>query len=536
MVAVLLLAVGCAMPQPAHRIFLNGRIYTFGDPPFARAIAVDRNGRIVGIDDVRGLIGPKTDVVDLDGAVVIPGLADAHAHLESFGRTFFTADLVGCRSYEEMIERVVAWARAHPDREWIIGRGWNQELWPDEKMPVHDLLSRRIPDRPVWLRRIDGHAALANAEAMRRAGVTRETPAPPGGEILRGPAGEPTGVFVDAAMSLVEVHIPQPSRAEIAQHLLEAQRRCFEVGLTMVHDAGMDLQIWSVLRELRAQGRWKLRVYAMLTGPASFLMEELRGRAPELDPVLTLRAVKVYLDGALGSRGAWLLEPYSDRPDTSGLNLLPEEQFRAIVRAAAERGWQVAVHAIGDRANRLALDVFHGVSPEARMRVEHAQVVALEDLPRFAQQGVIASIQPTHATSDMNMAEERVGPRRIRGAYAWRSLLDSGAVMAAGSDFPVESHNPLWGVYAAVTRQDHEGNPPGGWYPEQRMTVEEAFRAFTIGAAYAAFREHDLGRLMPGYFADFTAYDVDVLRCEPREWLQVRPRMVAIGGELVYRR
>jgi predicted amidohydrolase YtcJ len=304
----------------------------------------------------------------------------------------------------------------------------------------------------------------------------------------------------------------------------------------MVHDAGMDLQIWSVLRELRAQGRWKLRVYAMLTGAASFLMEELRGRAPELDPVLTLRAVKVYLDGALGSRGAWLLEPYSDRPDTSGLNLLAEEQFRAIVRAAAERGWQVAVHAIGDRANRLALDVFHGVSPEARMRVEHAQVVVLEDLPRFAQQGVIASIQPTHATSDMNMAEERVGPRRIRGAYAWRSLLDSGAVVAAGSDFPVESHNPLWGVYAAVTRQDHEGNPPGGWYPEQRMTVEEALRAFTIGAAYAAFREHDLGRLMPGYFADFTAYDIDVLRCEPREWLQVRPRMVAIGGEVVYRR
>lgn len=508
-----------ACTTPADVKYVNATVYT-GDST-ASALAV-RDGVVVSHDPD----APARETIDLGGAVVVPGFVDAHAHLGGLGGALRRVDLVDVRGYDELIARVRAW----PGDGWITGRGWNQELWDDTRMPTHHRLSEAVPDRPVWLRRVDGHAGLANAAAMRLAGVTRDTPDPAGGDVLHGDDGEPTGVFVDAAMGLIERHVPGTGDAKA--DLLAAQELCLRDGLVGVHDMGVGPGGLRAYEDLLAEGRLKLRIYAMLDADGA--IDHMSRVLPSVGDRLTIRGVKLYMDGALGSRGAWLLAPYSDIPknDRGEPNVgLPGDvaAVRAIADVAKSRGYQVAIHAIGDRGVRESLAILRG---HDRPRIEHAQIIAFDDLDAF--EGVIASMQPTHATSDMNMAEDRVGPNRIMGGYAWASLLRRGVVVAAGSDFPVESHKPLWGFYAAVTRSDHDGNPPGGWTAHQAMTREEALRAFTWGAAYAAFEEERAGTLETGKRADFVVLDTDIMTCPVERILKARVIRTVIGGEAVY--
>lgn len=494
-------------------VYTHATIYTNSPgAPAATWIAVER-GTIVGIGASEP---PAGRVIDLGGATVVPGLIDAHGHLAGLGRSLSSMNLVGAKSFDEMLERVKAWPRSGV---WIVGRGWNQELWPDEKMPTHERLDAVTGDVPALLIRVDGHAGLANAAAMKLAGITRDTADPPGGHLLR-ERGEPTGVLVDDAMGLVTRLIPGATKDDVKRHLLAAQEACLAAGLTGVHDAGIDATTLAAYREIDL----KLRVYAMATPP---LAERVGGDR------FKLRCVKLYLDGALGSRGARLLEPYLDEPGSTGLETTPVAEVRRLAREYSAKGFQIAIHAIGDRANREALEILKGLD---RGRIEHAQVVAVDDIPKFRQYGVIASMQPTHATSDMNMAEQRVGPERIKGAYAWRKMLDAGVAFAGGSDFPVESHKPLWGFYAAIARQDHDGNPPGGWRAEEKLTRAEALAAFTSGAAYAGFDENRLGRLAPGFAADFVVLSKDIMTCEPRDVLRAEVLRTVIAGETVWKK
>ncbi|MFQ5845577.1 MAG: amidohydrolase, partial [Planctomycetota bacterium] len=368
--------------------------------------------------------------------------------------------------------------------------------------------------------------------------ITRETADPDGGEILRDAAGEPTGMLVDNAVGLVRRAIPAGGGLPTTELWRIAQEACFRAGLTGVHDAGVPAADVEPLRRLYARGTLKLRVHAMLSaGPG--IEDYLAGHEPRGDARFGVRALKLYVDGAMGSRGAWLLAPYSDRPGHAGLEVTPRKRLRALVEAAARGGWQVCAHAIGDRANREILDLYEAALKKhprraARWRVEHAQCLSPADIPRFARLGVIASMQPTHATSDMRWAEARVGPERLRGCYAWRRLLESGARLCFGSDFPVESERPLWGIHAAVTRQDHRGRPPGGWLPGQKLGREEALRLFTLDAAYAAFQEQEVGSLEAGKLADFVVLDRDILACPAPELLEARVLRTVVGGETVY--
>ncbi len=455
---------------------------------------------------------PEAERIDAGGLTLLPGLIDAHGHVSSLGLTLAGLDLADIRSLEETLEATEGFARSRPTTAWIRGRGWNQVLWPGKQFPSASDLDRAVSDRPAYLTRIDGHAAWVNTRALAAAGIDRDTPDPPGGKIHRDVEGEPTGILIDAAMDLVESKIPPPDQAELREALSEATQTLAAAGLTGVHDAGISLAELAAYRSLIQDGAMPIRVYAMLGG-----MEVFRAfdgpPAVYGDDRLTVASVKLYADGALGSRGAALLEPYADDPGNEGLLFRDATEFRAAIAEVNGAGFQACIHAIGDRANRVVLDAFEAVQRGApsplRNRIEHAQVVALEDIPRFAELGVIASMQQTHATSDMNMAEDRVGPKRILGAYAWRRLLDSGALIAGGSDFPVEKWNPFLGLYAAVSRKDTDGRPEQGWYRDQAMSREEALRSFTLDAAYAGGQERELGSLEPGKYADFILVDRD---------------------------
>jgi predicted amidohydrolase YtcJ len=533
-------------PEVADSIWVNGVFYTV-DARFStvEALAV-RGGRIVlagSRAEVEKLAGAETAVQDLEGRCVTPGLIDSHCHLSALGSyASGRLDLEGARSFEEVLAAVEEAVKKAKPGEWILGGRWDQSLWEGMKFPAHERLSRAAPDNPVWLDRVDGHAGLANARAMELAGITRETEEPPGGEIARDEAGDPTGLFVDNATSLIERQIPG-GRLGPEDLILAGQERCLRAGLTGIHDAGLGRREIEAYRKLAGDGRLKLRVHGMVhgsVGPGYF-----RSRRPEAGERFSLRAVKLMIDGAMGSRGAWLLEPYSDRPADSrgnpytGLPVQPPELVRAVALAALEGGWQVCTHAIGDRGIRETLDAYEAAieaapGKEHRFRIEHAQNPAPADIPRFAALGVIASMQPSHATSDMRWAEARVGPERVKTAYAWRTFLDAGCRIAFGSDFPVENENPLRGIYAAVTRMDREGRPEGGWRPEERITRREAIRAFTIDAAYAAFEEGRAGSLEPGKLADFVVWSRDIAACPPRELLTARPLKVVIAGEVVF--
>jgi predicted amidohydrolase YtcJ len=551
-VSALVLLVACAPkaspstgstgPEPAtDLIVIATHIYTADTTHPAAEAFVVHGDRIAFVGSQRDAVAhalPGARALVFHGRTILPGLADAHAHLLSLGRSLQNVDLTGAASYDEVIARVVARARSTPKGKWIFGRGWDQNRWRDKQFPVHDALSRAVPDHPVVLDRVDGHAVLANAKAMALAGVTAATPDPNGGRIERKPGSrEPTGVFVDNAEDLVRHAVPPLSDREIDNALLAAQREVHRWGLVSVHDAGEGERTLGRLEELARSGRLTLRVYAMVADDSAALAHAFaRGPQSALDGGhLWIRAVKLYADGALGSRGAALLAPYSDDPGNAGLVVTPPAHLRDVAVRALRAGFQVATHAIGDRGNRIALDAYEAALKEVptkdhRFRIEHAQVLSPEDIPRFAKLGVIPSMQATHQTSDMPWAEARLGPARIKGAYAWRSLLNTGVIIPNGTDFPVEAVNPLLTFHAAVTRQNPENQPPGGWYPEQRMTREEALASMTRWAAYAGFQDEVMGSLAPGKYADFVVLDRDIMTAPAESILATCVVETYVGG------
>lgn len=541
----LLLLVSAACGRPAGPVvetvvFHNATIHTV-DPsrPTAEAMAVSA-GRILAVGNADSILAafPEARREDLGGHAVIPGLIDAHAHLRNLAQMHLSADLVGTGSVAEIIERLRRHAATLPDGAWILGRGWDQNDWPDREFPTSADLDAAFPDTPVWLERIDGHAMWANSAAIRAAGeeTIREATDPPGGKILRDASGEPTGVFIDDAEALVSAHVP-PVPTELAdQAFASALAEAARFGLTGVHEAGSSLEDIDRFLRFADEGRLTLRLYAMTEPGPSF---DAYCGAPLLGyrDVLTVRSVKLYLDGALGSRGAALLRDYSDDPGNRGLLRTGPAEFEELVRRALDCGYQVNTHAIGDSANRLLINVYEavGVRPDGRHRNEHTQVLDASDFARMATLGIVASVQPTHATSDMYWAEDRLGRGRVRGAYAWRTLLDSGVRLALGSDFPVERVDPLLGLHSAVTRQDARHWPEGGWYAEQVLTREEALRGFTLDAAWAAFQENDLGSLAPGKWADFVVLSGDVMQIASPAILETRVLSTWLGGVPVYR-
>jgi predicted amidohydrolase YtcJ len=562
---LLVLGITLALPaaargQGADLILVGAVIHTM-DParPEARALAAS-DGRIVALGESEEILathrGPDTIVIDAAGAVVLPGLIDAHAHVMNLGRFLATVDLFGTVSAEEVADRVREAARSRPPGEWILGRGWDQNDWEVKEFPTRELLDRAAPANPVFLDRVDGHAVWVNTAALEAGGVTGSTPDVAGGQILRDADGMPTGILVDFATDLVEHAIPVPGEEEIGAMLSAAQDRIVSLGMTGVHDMGVGPDTLALYRRFDEAGRLVPRVVAYFSArsPAALGWWESEGRDLYGRPGsrFRVRGPKSYADGALGSRGAALLAPYSDAPETSGTFLVPPDSLKAIVARAFELGLQPAIHAIGDAGNRAALDAIEAaprrpVTPCAgnetdgcpggedfRPRIEHAQVVALDDIPRFAELGVIASYQPTHATSDMYWAEDRIGPQRIEGAYAWRRMRDAGARLACGSDFPVESPNPFFGIYAAVTRQDQQGWPQGGWRPEERMTREEALACFTRDAAWAAGMEDEVGTLAVGKRADFVIVDRDPFTVPAEDLFGTRVLRTVIDGETVY--
>lgn len=543
---LLALAIGGADAQAKGiDTLLIGRIYptaTTTEP--VAALAFDADGRVLAsgsAPSVRALLeerGNEVREVVQDGTV-IPGLIDAHGHLMGLGESLMQADLVGTLGLDQIIERLRAKEGDLPDGAWLLGRGWDQNDWAVAEFPAAADLDREFPERPVWLERVDGHAGWANSAALRAAGIHRDTPDPEGGRILRDDKGAPTGVLIDNAMNLVVRKLPAPDRAWQRRALRTALDAAVAAGLTGVHDAGVSREGLALYRELADDELLPLRVYAMADGASGALDDLCRdGLYRHAGGRLEMRAVKLYADGALGSRGAALLADYADEPGNRGLLVEASERLAAIIRRAAGCSVQPAVHAIGDRANRAVLDAYASLTPEQRKqlrpRVEHAQVVDPDDIPRFAQLGVIASMQPTHATSDMPWAEKRVGASRLRGAYAWRRFLDSGAALALGSDFPVERVDPVLGLYAAVNRQDARGKPDGGWLPDQRMTLAEAIDGFTRGAAYAGHAEAEVGTLEAGKRADFVVLATDPFKLRGRGLLALKIRSTWVDGEQVW--
>jgi predicted amidohydrolase YtcJ len=533
-------------PPAADLIVTNARIYTVDDGhPFVSALAV-RDGKVQFVGSVREamlLRGPATRVLDAEARTVIPGMVDAHAHLFGLGEFLRSIDLTDTRSFDEIVARVGARVKEVPSGRWVIGRGWDQNKWGDTRFPTHEALSRVSPNNPVVLTRIDGHALLANTATMRAAGVTAATKDPAGGRIERGANGEPTGVFVDNAMGLIDRVIPAMSHDEMRTAALAAVKESNRWGLVGLHDPGEPREVLDVFEELAKAGTFSLRVYAMISDDSAAI-EHYFQRGPQsalYDAHLWIRAIKLYADGALGSRGAALLDPYTDDPKNSGLLKSTPEHLRDVSTRALQHGFQVATHAIGDRGNRVALDAYEAAlkavpTVDHRFRIEHVQVLDHADLPRFAQLGVIPSMQAVHQASDMYWAPTRLGYARTFGAYAWRSLLNTGVIIPNGSDFPVERVNPLFSFHAAVSRQDDNSWPPGGWFPEQKMTREEALKSMTIWPAYAAFQEQTMGSLSPGKFADFVILDRDIMTIPDSEILGTNVLATYIGGRVVYER
>lgn len=530
---------------PADLILKLGRIWT-GDQerPWAQALAV-RDGAVVAVgnaEEVLAFRGPKTHVVDRPGAFATPGLIDSHAHLCDLGASREELDLRGVDSLEEVTRRVKAWVDAHPGDSWVVGQNWDQSLWPGGNFPTAKALDAVAPDRPVWLTRVDGHAGWANSEAMRRGKVNRDSEAPSDGQIIRDANGDPTGVFIDGAMGLVSRHRPGESKADLARRILSGQELVFQAGLTGIHDAGVSLPMAEAYRDLDRAGKLKLRVHGMALVPDRQLVEFASHPpiAAGSKARFVLRAIKIFIDGAMGSRGGLLGEDYSDDPGNKGLLLIEPKLLEAATEQGLHHGWQIATHAIGDRGNALVLDAYQQAreavpaAKDPRLRIEHAQVVRKSDVARFASLGVIASMQPSHAIDDMRWVDARLGPDRAQGAYAWRWFLDGGVPVAFGSDFPVEVVNPFYGIYAALTRQDAKGQPVSGWHPDQKMSLEETLRAFTAGSAHAAFDENRLGVLRAGMRADVTVVDRDLFQIKPLELLGAKVLMTIVDGEVVY--
>ncbi len=498
-----------------------------------RGLVVNDEGKVVQV--LRGTAAPVMPFdrrIDAGGRTLLPGLIDAHGHVMAIGFSALQLDLTGTRSLEDLQQRLKAYAAAHPQARWILGRGWNQELWPDRKFPTAADIDAVVSDRPVWLGRVDGHAAIANSAAMQAAGFSVNTVAPQGGRIEN-------GLFVDAAMALVESKIPAPTASEQDQALAKAQELMLAGGLTAAADMGTSPDDWAAMNRAASAGKLNVRILGYAAGIPS--MTAINGGRPSgwlHADHLNLVGVKLYADGALGSRGAALKRPYSDQPDTRGLSLISDTQLASQTAQAARTGHQIAVHAIGDGANAQVISAFEALgrtySGDRRWRIEHFQIADPADIPRLAPAGIIASMQPVHQTSDRLMAEKRLGPDRLAGAYAWQSVIRSGARIAFGSDFPVESPNPFPGLAAAISRQDMSGQPPGGWIPKELVSFEQALSGFTRDAAYAGFAEQKFGSLEPGKWADFIIVDRDVSAADPQALARTEVLETWVAGKKVW--
>ena len=534
-------------PEAADRVFVGGPVYTGrADAGPAEAVAVS-DGRIAAVGarrDIEALIGPDTDVVDLGGAALYPGFVDAHAHLLGIGMRELTLNLEGVGSVSELVEIAAAAAQETEAGDVIFGRGWIETGWPEARFPGRADLDQASSDHPIIFERADGHALVANSKAIEQAGVTRETADPDGGRIERDADGEATGMFIDNAMNLVTALIAAPSEAQ--------KREAYEVGgevyaaygWTGLHNVSVDPADVSLIEEEAAAGRLNIRVYNAIDKAG---YDALAATAPRVNNSrrIVTRAIKLYADGALGSRGAALTEPYADMPGTSGLLMTSHEDMAPFLKQALKDGVQIAIHAIGDRGNKLVLDwyeeAFNAVPAEERKvanprwRIEHAQILHDEDIPRFAKLGVIASMEPSHAIGDLYFAPARLGDARLDGAYAWRSLLDSGAIIAGGSDAPVERGDPLIEFYAAVARKDLEGKSGPDWRPEEKVTRAEALAMFTSANAYASFQEEELGAIEVGKKADFTVFSKDIMTVPEAEILTAKPVMTVVDGDIIFR-
>ncbi|HYD25503.1 MAG TPA: amidohydrolase family protein [Croceibacterium sp.] len=545
MIARLLAAAALLLPAPLVADTLvdnvngisvdrNGTVTRFG------AMVIDDEGKVARLVE-RGERPPRTEFRENGrGRTVIPGIIDAHLHVMALGLGQLVVDLSDTRSLAEAQRKIAAYAAANPERPWIVGRGWNQELWGLGRFPTAAELDAVVGDRPAWLERVDGHAGWANSLALASAGVTADSADPPGGRIERVAGGRaPAGVLVDAAMALVDAKVPPPRANDRDVALYEAQQLLVAKGVTAVADMGTSIEDWMTFRRAGDTGRLRIRIMAYAASVEAMTLIGGSGPTPWLyDDRLRLNGIKLYLDGALGSRGALLKAPYADDPANRGLAIISGTQLRNLMSRAAMENYQVAVHAIGDAANAEILAAIEELSADysgdRRWRIEHAQVVDPVDIPRFGQHGIVASMQPVHQTSDRLMAEARLGPERQAGAYAWRSIRATGAALAFGSDAPVEAPDAFAGMAVAISREDAAGQPPGGWHPEETVTIGQALAGYTAVAAYAGFAEGRFGRLAPGERADFVVLDADPLEASPEDLRRIRVLETWIGGQRVY--
>ncbi len=544
--AALCASLALAFAAPAHADTLidnvngltldkDGKLIRF------TGLLIDKDGKVKQLLDRKDKRPERPDFEEnAKGKTLIPGLIDAHGHVMGLGFSLMTLDLSGTRSLDEALAAIRKYAADNPELPWIIGGGWNQEAWGLGRFPTAADLDAAVPDRPVWLERVDGHAGWANSAAMRAARVTASTKAPEGGRIEMA-KGQPSGVFVDAATALVGGAVPKPLARDRDRAFLLAQQKLLEQGITAIADMGTTIDDWQSYR--RAGDKHQLAIRIISYGHDVDNMALIGGPGPTpwlYDDKLRMVGVKLYLDGALGSRGAWLKAPYADAPGQTGLPLLTPAQLRNKMVRASMDGFQVAIHAIGDAANAEALDAITDLNAdlpgERRWRIEHAQIVDPADIPRFKQLGVVASMQPIHQPSDRLMAEARLGPERLVGAYAWRSMEKAGVRLAFGSDVPVESANPFPGIAAAISRTDADGQPFGGWHPEEAVSRETALDGFTRSAAFAGFAEDRIGTLMPGMRADFLILDADPMLASPGEIRTMTPLETWIGGYRYYKR
>ncbi len=514
--------------QNSSILFFNGTIY--GSAKSSAILC--RDGKITAV-------GKKDDFtiensIDLDGGFVFPGFIDSHLHLLGAGQALENLNFTGFISPDEVAESVKNTTNnVRRNGNWILGRGWDQTLWKNQIYPDKSILDVVAPDIPVVLRRVDGHALWANTKAMELAGISQDTFTPDGGIIYKNTRGEPSGIFIDNAMNLILNVIPKPKKSDIKRQLIKAMSHLNSLGLTSIHDPGTHIDTLSVLKNNSFKST--VKVYAMLNYKEDEYSPYLSSGPFVHDPFITIRTVKIYLDGALGSHGAALLEPYSDDPKNSGLLLEDIGKVKQDIKQFNEIGFQIAIHCIGDKANRMALDMYAEVGKKSsRNRIEHAQMIHQNDIPRFSELGVLPCMQPLHCTSDMHWIPSRIGNHRLSEAYPWNSLIQSGSIIPGGSDAPIESADPLKGIYAAVTRQEKNGNPSDGWQKQESVSIENAIKMYTEWSAYTAFEENKKGKIEKGFSADFTVLDKNLLNIQPEEILESEVKMTIVSGDVVY--